>query len=88
MADGVVEANIRATLSYIIVAFSIPVLLYCADEFFILAWKGIKHKFLNIDAPIALAITITFGRSIYEIFSHTGPGYLDSICGIVFYVAW
>jgi len=86
VADGVVEANIRATLSYIIVAFSIPVLLYCADEFFILAWKGIKHKFLNIDAPIALAITITFGRSIYEIFSHTGPGYLDSMCGIVFFM--
>ena len=63
-----------------------PVFFYCSTEFFVQAWKGIKHKFLNIDAPIALAIFITFGRSLYEVLSHTGPGYFDSMSGIVFFM--
>jgi Cu+-exporting ATPase len=46
----------------------------------------LRQKFLNIDAPIALAIVITFSRSVYEILSHTGAGYLDSMSGIVFFM--
>ena len=59
---------------------------YCAAEFFISAWKSLKQNFLNIDAPIALAIVITFARSVYEIVSDTGVGYLDSMSGIVFFM--
>lgn len=79
-----VEANIHDVFQYLIVALSLPVFFYCAREFFITAWKGLRHRFLNIDAPIALAILITFGRSLYEIFTGTGAGYLDSMSGIVF----
>ncbi|HRH58878.1 MAG TPA: heavy metal translocating P-type ATPase metal-binding domain-containing protein, partial [Chitinophagales bacterium] len=86
VASGVVEENIRQVLKYFIVTFSLPVIFFCANEFFVTAWKGIKHRFLNIDAPIALAILITFVRSLYEIFSNTGAGYLDSMSGIVFFM--
>lgn len=86
VAHGVVEENIRQVLKYFIVLFSLPVLFFCATEFFETAWKGIKHRFLNIDAPIALAILITFARSMYEIFSKSGAGYLDSMSGIVFFM--
>jgi Cu+-exporting ATPase len=41
---------------------------------------------LNIDAPIALAIIITFIRSAYEVISGTGGGYFDSMSGIVFFM--
>lgn len=68
------------------VFLSLPVFFYCAFEFFESAYKGLRQKFLNIDAPIALAIVITFGRSIYEIGSGTGAGYLDSMSGIVFFM--
>lgn len=83
---GKVEAYIQQVFQYFIVALSIPVVFYCATEFFETAWKGLKHRFLNIDAPIALAILITYGRSLYEIFSGTGSGYLDSMSGIVFFM--
>ena len=65
---------------------SLPVLFYCANEFFINAFHSYKQKYLNIDAPIALAIVMTFGRSVYEIFTNTGAGYLDSMSGIVFFM--
>lgn len=85
-SNGKVEENIREVIKYLTVAFSLPVIFYCAQEFFVTAWKGLINKFLNIDAPIALAIVITFGRSLYEIFSGTGVGYLDSMSGIVFFM--
>jgi Cu+-exporting ATPase len=71
---------------YLNLVLSMPVFFYCASDFFIAAWKGIKQKTLNIDAPIALALVITFTRSIYEIISKIGGGYLDSMTGIVFFM--
>jgi P-type Cu+ transporter len=65
---------------------SIPVLFYSASGFFIAAWKSIRQKVLNIDAPIALAIIVTYVRSYYEIITGTGSGYLDSGTGIVFFM--
>lgn len=65
---------------------ALPVFFYCASEFFRSAWKGIRYRFLNIDAPIALAILVTFSRSVYEILNHSGAGYLDSMTGIVFFM--
>jgi len=65
---------------------ALPVFFYSAAGFFKSAWQSIRHRYLNIDAPIALAILITFLRSVYEIVSHTGTGYLDSMTGIVFFM--
>ncbi len=65
---------------------SLPVFFYSASEFYISAWKSLKHKFLNIDAPIVLAVWVTFARSLYEVFSGTGGGYFDSMSGIVFFM--
>ena len=45
-----------------------------------------QQKSVNIDAPIALAIVITFCRSYYEIITGTGAGYLDSGSGIIFFI--
>ena len=67
-------------------ALSLPVVFFSASEIFVSAWKGLRQRWLNIDAPIALAIIVTFGRSIYEILTQTGPGYLDSMSGIVFFM--
>jgi P-type Cu+ transporter len=77
---------LEKVFSYLNLALSLPVFFYSANEFFISAWKSLRQKWLNIDAPIALAILVTFGRSVYEIISGTGAGYLDSMSGIVFFM--
>lgn len=68
------------------VLLALPVVFYAAREFFENAWYSYKQRYLNIDAPIALAISVTFIRSLYEIISGTGGGYLDSMSGIVFFM--
>ena len=80
------EAGLRGIFRWMNFALAIPVLLYSALPFYISSWKSLKHKFLNIDAPIALAIIVTFVRSAYEVFSGTGGGYFDSMTGIVFFM--
>ena len=84
--NGIHEEMLHTAFSFISVLLSIPVIFYGAAPFFIQAWKGLRQRFLNIDAPIALAILITFSRSLYEIFTQTGTGYLDSMSGIVFFL--
>ncbi|MES2131197.1 MAG: heavy metal translocating P-type ATPase metal-binding domain-containing protein [Bacteroidota bacterium] len=80
------EKGLQQLFSYLILLLSLPVFFYGASGFFISAWKSLQQKTLNIDAPIAIAILITFGRSLYEILSQTGAGYLDSMTGIVFFM--
>jgi len=78
--------SLKRVFSYLNLILSLPVLFYSASEFFISAWKGLRQKWLNIDAPIALAVLVAFGRSVYEILSGTGAGYLDSMSGIVLFM--
>jgi len=80
------ETALRGVFRWINFGLAIPVLLYSALPFYTSSWKSLKHKFLNIDAPIALAIIITFVRSAYEVISGTGGGYFDSMTGIVFFM--
>ena len=87
LSDQVADlGNLRPFFIYLNLLLSMPVLLYSSSDFFISAYTGLRQKWLNIDAPIALAITVTFGRSVYEILTQTGAGYLDSMSGIVFFM--
>ncbi len=81
-----IEEGLLKTFSYLNLILSLPVFFYSAAGFFVSSYKGLRQKFLNIDAPIALAILVTFLRSVYEILSGTGPGYMDSMSGIVFFM--
>lgn len=86
-SDGNFEdKGLRQLFSYLNLFLSLPVFFYSASGFFVSSYTSLRQKFLNIDAPIALAIVITFGSSVYEIVSGTGAGYLDSMSGIVFFM--
>lgn len=64
----------------------LPAVFYSSYVFFQSAWAGIKHKVLNTDAPVALAIGITFARSIYEVTVLGQSGYFDSLTGLIFFM--
>ena len=66
--------------------FSLPVVFYASQGYFISAYKGIKSKILNIDVPIALGISVLFIRSTVEILLDYGTGFFDSLTGLVFFL--
>lgn len=66
--------------------FSLPVVFYAGADYFISAYKGLRSKLLNIDVPIALGILVLFVRSTLEISFDWGPGFFDSLTGLVFFL--
>lgn len=72
--------------SWINVLLALPVVLYSGSGYFVSAWKGLRRGFVNIDVPIALGILVLFLRSSYEVLYHSGPGYFDSLAGLVFFL--
>lgn len=80
------DVSLRGTFRVLNLILSLPVILYSAQPFYTSAYSALRHKFLNIDAPIVLAIFVTLGRSLYEVLSGTGAGYFDSMTGIVFFM--
>ena len=85
-SGNIEQTGLKETFTWLNLLLSLPVLLFSASGFFVSAWKGLRQRFLNIDAPIALAIIVTYARSYYEIISGHGAGYLDSGTGIVFFM--
>jgi len=80
------DQSLGNLFSILNLALSLPVFFYCASDFFKSAWSALKGKYLNIDAPIALALLCVFLTSLYQIISQTGPGYFDSLAGAVFFM--
>ncbi|GAA4272848.1 heavy metal translocating P-type ATPase metal-binding domain-containing protein [Aquimarina gracilis] len=71
---------------WLMFAFSLPVVFYAAQDYFISAYKGLRSKLLNIDVPIALGILVLFIRSTTEIVFDLGTGFFDSLTGLVFFL--
>ena len=68
------------------ILLALPVVFYSGWDYLKSAYLGIKHRHLNMDVPISLGILTLFLRSLYEIISLTGAGYLDSLAGLVFFL--
>ena len=71
---------------WLMFTFSLPVVFYAGSGYFISAYKGLRSKLLNIDVPIALGILVLFVRSTLEISFGWGPGFFDSLTGLVFFL--
>lgn len=63
-----------------------PVAFYSGSDYFRSSWASIRQNRLNIDIPIVLGILVLYIRSAYEIISKIGPGYFDSLCGLLFFL--
>lgn len=85
-SGNIADTGLKNFFSYLILFLCLPVFFYSASEFFIKSYQSLKQKTTSIDVPIALGIAAIFIRSIYEITSHTGPGYFDSGSGLIFFM--
>jgi Cu+-exporting ATPase len=80
------EHQFKTFFGLLNLVFAIPVVFYSGRDYFISAWKNLRNKILNLDFPLALGIAVMFIRSIYEILSGTGAGFVDTLCGLVFFL--
>ena len=84
--DGFWIEQYKPLFRWLMFAFSLPVVFYAAQDYFISAYKGLRSKILNIDIPLALGISVLFIRSTAEIVFNLGSGFFDSLTGLVFFL--
>jgi P-type Cu+ transporter len=65
---------------------ALPVVIYCANDYYLSAYKGLRHKMINIDVPITLGVLTLFFQSSYEVISGNGIGYMDSLIGLILFL--
>ncbi len=81
-----VDRSFTQYFGLINVLLSLPVLLFSARGYFKSSLSSLKHLHINMDLPIAIGIIALFSRSLFEIITETGPGYIDSLTGLVFFL--
>lgn len=80
------EQQFKTFFGWLNLLFALPVVFYSGRDYFISAWKNLSNKILNLDFPLALGIGVMFIRSLFEILSGTGAGFVDTLCGLVFFL--
>ena len=80
------EKGLMTLFSWLNLALAIPAFLYGGFDYLRSASKSFTQRQINIDVPIAAGLVALFVRSAYDIISSTGPGYLDSLTGLIFFL--
>lgn len=84
--DTLSDGNFAKVFTFLNLILSLPVVFYCGWGYVESSYKSLRKGLINLDVPILLGIWVTFGRSVYEVISMTGPGYFDSLSGLVFFL--
>jgi Cu+-exporting ATPase len=83
VVSDVFFARLFSALSIVL---SIPVLFYSGRDYLTSAYRALAAGKSHLNIPISIGILSLFGWSLYEIFSGTGIGYLDSLAGLIFFL--
>ncbi len=81
-----VEEGYKYFFGYLNILLALPIFFYSSAEYYKSAFKSLRAGVINLDVPITLGIFALFGRSLYEILTFTGAGYLDSLAGLLFFL--
>ena len=76
----------KAVAGWLSLGMALPVVVYSAADFWRAAWTGFRQRTLTLEVPIALGLAAIYGTSAYEVCTHQGPGYCDSLCGLIFFL--
>ncbi|HBX66490.1 MAG TPA: hypothetical protein DEG32_10165, partial [Balneolaceae bacterium] len=68
------------------IILALPVLIYSSSDYLKSAFAALSQNGVNLDVPISIGIVALFSRSVYEIVTGTGTGYMDSFTGLIFFL--
>lgn len=87
LANGqVMDLSLERLFAMLSIVLSVPVYFYSASPWLRSALASLRRRVVSLDVPVALGITTLFVRSIIDIVSGGGEGFLDSFAGLVFFL--
>jgi len=81
-----IAESIRHYLPFVLMALTAPVVVYCAAPIFRLAWRGLLHGAIRMEALLALGIGAAFFYSSLQAFTGGQHLYFDTVSVIVMLV--
>jgi Cu+-exporting ATPase len=76
----------RILAGWLSLALALPVVTFSASDFWRAAWWSLRQRRLALEVPIALGLAAIYGQSLFEVLTHRGPGYCDSLTGLIFFL--
>lgn len=84
--DGFSGPAFQKVFGYLSLLFALPVLIYSAADYWRSAWSSVRLRMLTIEVPIAAGVAALAAQSAYEVVSGRGPGYFDSLTGLLLFL--
>lgn len=79
-------ASLRRLMGVLSLILAVPVVTYCAADYWKSAWLSLRQRLLNIDVPIVAGILALFSQSSFEVLTGRGEGYFDSLAALLFFL--
>jgi Cu2+-exporting ATPase len=79
--------EIREFLRLVSMVVATPVLIYSGAPFFVGAWRDLAARRPGMDVPVALALALAYGASLYNGLRGSGEVYFDSVTMFVFFLS-
>ena len=76
----------RLIAGWLGLAFALPVVTFSAADFWRAAWLSFRQRTITLEIPIVLGLAAIYVSSIFEVLAQRGPGYCDSLCGLIFFL--
>jgi Cu+-exporting ATPase len=76
----------RVISGWLSLAIALPVVTFSAADFWCAAWSSFRQRRLTLEVPIAIGLAAIYLSSIFEVLAQRGPGYCDSLCGLIFFL--
>jgi Cu2+-exporting ATPase len=76
----------RTLLHWISALIALPTVAYAGQPFFHSAINALRHRSMNMDVPISLAILLAVCMSVVETWRHGPHAYFDAAVGLLFFL--
>jgi Cu+-exporting ATPase len=83
---GPLEREFQSLFGTLNILLAVPVLLFSMSDYFRTAWHALRGRTIALEVPVALGLAVLFSRSVVEIASGRGEGFLDSFAGLAFFL--
>jgi Cu2+-exporting ATPase len=81
-----IDENAERFLQWVSLLVTTPVLLYSGRLFYQGAWRELRARRPGMDVPVALAISIAYGASLWGFFGGHGEVWFDSVVMFIFFL--
>jgi Cu2+-exporting ATPase len=82
-----IDPAIATYLQYVGMVITTPVLLYSGAPFLTGAWRDLQRRTLGMDVPVAIALWLAFGASVFNTVRGAGETYFDSVTMFIFFLS-